>query len=241
MGTHSLNLAERFEVGSSAVTSVPTLPLAGLTESSWNWPGRQQEAVYVVEHDFGVRTLTASAVGLSIAPVRQDELHRRIVFGSGGQIEQFSASNISAVLAQPANVLNLSASIFLKCNVEFLGHGGEARPTFLASDPYPPLYEKLDELRLAHAAGVLAEAAIRNAEEVITAARHEGVLPTRILQGAEGVFFYFSKDARYAEIECDNDGDIGFVLSDRSGNPTVWFSESKRLRSDLAKISAFLI
>jgi hypothetical protein len=80
-----------------------------------------------------------------------------------------------------------------------------------------------------------------NAERVLDSARAEQILPSKILRGANGVFLYFSSESRYAEIECDDDGDISIVLSDRSGNPELWLSNGGQLRADLAKIRAFII
>jgi len=88
--------------------------------------------------------------------------------------------------------------------------------------------------------GACSAVALSNAMQVLDVSRQERLLPSKLLRGSSGVFVYFSSDHRYAEIECDDDGDIGIVMSDRSGNPALWFSQSTRLRSDLARIRAFL-
>ena len=69
--------------------------------------------------------------------------------------------------------------------------------------------------------------------------------PTRIMPSVEGgVSFLFIRDTKYADIECDNDGDIFAGMSDRIGEPILWQvsqeDEEKSLSKTIYKISSFL-
>ena len=244
MEANTLNLAEQFAVSNAATESL-LLPMVDTSElHGWSGPGRELKVSYVIEDDFGIQTATTSVFAITSATARRDELQRRIVFDAAGLIEQFSASNVSAVLAQSTNVLNLSRAVFLKCSADLAVRRDDTIPMYVVSDPFPPLYQKLTELGHADVRDswdIPTAVALSNARQVLDATRQERMLPSKILRGSNGVFVYFSNEPQYAEIECDNDGDIGIVMSDRSGNPTLWFSESNRLRSDLARIRAFLI
>ena len=49
------------------------------------------------------------------------------------------------------------------------------------------------------------------------------LIPTRIMPSVEGgISFLFTKNIKYADIECDNDGDIFAGMSDRTGEPILW-------------------
>jgi hypothetical protein len=120
----------------------------------------------------------------------------------------------------------------------------EAFPLYVAPDPFKVLHEMLAVLvHQASIAGAapLGEVARSNAKAVLEASEQAGFAPSRILAGPSGVFIYFSRGEKYAEVECDNDGDIGMVTSDRTGNPHLWISNHARLSDDLAGIRAFIV
>jgi hypothetical protein len=83
--------------------------------------------------------------------------------------------------------------------------------------------------------------AIANARLVLDAAKEQGLVPDRLVAGAESVFVYFSNARLYASIECENDGTMSAVVSDRTGNPSVWMVDPNGLTQDLAKIRAYLV
>ncbi len=66
--------------------------------------------------------------------------------------------------------------------------------------------------------------------------------PTRIMPSVEGgISFLFIQNIKYADIECDNDGDILAGMSDRIGEPILWeVSEEKGLRVTISQIRSFL-
>jgi len=69
--------------------------------------------------------------------------------------------------------------------------------------------------------------------------------PTRIMPSIEGgVSFLFIRNTKYADIECDNDGDILAGMSDRTGEPILWElseeREEKSLSTTISKIRSFL-
>jgi len=69
--------------------------------------------------------------------------------------------------------------------------------------------------------------------------------PTRIMPSVEGgVSFLFIKDLKYADIECDNDGDIFAGMSDRTGEPVLWQVKEEggenTINTTILKISSFL-
>ncbi len=242
-----MNLAEKFAVSNAATESVLVPTLDPRAWHGWGGPGGsvgESRLAYVMEDHFGIQMVTAGVFTINAATALRDDLQRSLIVDAAGLIEQFSASNVSAVLAQPACALNLPRRVFLKRSNDLAAYREDNVRTYVVSDPFPALHERLAELGRAeplNSENIPAGIALSNARRVLDAARDERVLPSKILRGSGGVFLYFSNEARYAEIECDNDGDIGIVMSDRSGNPKLWFSESNRLRSDLARIRAFLI
>lgn len=240
-----MNLAEKFALSNAATES--GLIRAPYPRPWQSWGGASTESelqfAYVMEDYLGIQMVTAG-VFTSAATALCNDLQRSVVVDATGLIEQFSASNVSIVLAQPASALNVPRRVFLKRSNDVAQYREDNVHTYVVSDPFPALREELAQIGRIdphHSQNDLASVALSNAAKVLDAARDEGVLPVKILRGSSGVFLYFSNNARYAEIECDNDGDIGVVMSDRSGNPTLWFSDSNQLRSDLARIRAFLL
>ena len=70
-------------------------------------------------------------------------------------------------------------------------------------------------------------------------------IPSRIMPSVEGgVSFLFTRNIKYADIECDNDGDIFAGMSDRIGEPILWQItegvEEKSLSASIFKIRSFL-
>lgn len=243
-----MNLAEKFAVSTAATEPAPVTALEPGAWRSWVGPsnaaGGELEIAYVIQDYFGVQTVSAGVFAVQAAIPRVDDLYRSVVVDATGLIEQFSASNVSAVLAQSAGVLNLPRRVFLKTGNDPGVYRKDNVRAFVVSDPFPGLHKQLAELGRKDTRtkdGGPAAIALTNAAKVLDAARAERILPTKILRGIDGVFLYFSNQERYVEVECDNDGDIGIVMSDRSGNPRLWLSETSQLRADLAKIRAFLI
>jgi hypothetical protein len=69
--------------------------------------------------------------------------------------------------------------------------------------------------------------------------------PTRIMPSVEGgISFLFIRNMKYADIECDNDGDIFAGMSNRTGEPVLWQVKEqdgkKGLVATVSKISSFL-
>jgi hypothetical protein len=239
---NTLNL-EHFLISSSA-TKPALAPSFDLSElNTWSGPGHPSGVAYVIEDNFGIYTPSTGAFAAKDTFTLRDDLRRQIVVDAVGLIEHFSASNASAVMAQSTMVLKLPRFVYLKQGPEIGQRRNEPVPMFL-SDPFDSLFQRLLDFENADridSESVVAPVALQKARQVLDAACQERVVPTKLLRDSNGVFFYFSNHARYVEIECDNDGDIGFVMSDRSGNPAVWLSESSRLRSDLARVRAFLL
>ena len=62
------------------------------------------------------------------------------------------------------------------------------------------------------------------------------LIPTQISPSVEGgVSFLFAKKIKYADIECDNDGDIFAGMSDRTGEPILWQINGKDYENNLNK------
>lgn len=186
----------------------------------------------LVDDFAGIRP-TASAFHV-VATSLGGDLHRLMIVDANGRIEEFAASNTSAVLAQPTAALSLSRPVSLKAAV-----GDSSGDGYIVSDPFVPILDALDQL--VRSETFAASIASINAMRVLSAARQEGLLPSRALPGEAGIFLYFSSGTKYAEVECDTDGDIAIVVSDRTGLPSAWFGNSHQLRSDLARIRAFLV
>jgi hypothetical protein len=113
----------------------------------------------------------------------------------------------------------------------------------VAADPFVALYDGLDGLATFNkkSGEVPSKEAIDNTRRLLDAAYAEQLLPKKVLRGSGGsVYVYFSNGTQYAEVECDSEGDILMVLSDRLSSPEPWLSGVERLRSDLARIRAFL-
>lgn len=238
-----MNLVEDFSVSNAVTETAAILPFFPQTPYSWGPPApeRDFQLAYVVEDQLGVQFVNAAVFGIGTSAL--GDLQRSVVVDVTGSIEKFAASNLSIVLSQPAGALSVPSRVFLKRSVDVKQYREDNVRTYVARDPFPGLREELAQIGGVdphHTRNVLADVALANAAKVLEAAQDEGVVPMKMLRGSAGVFLYFSNNERYAEIECDNDGDIGVVMSDRSGNPTVWFSESKHLRADLARIRAFL-
>lgn len=87
--------------------------------------------------------------------------------------------------------------------------------------------------------------ALTNALKILDLLFESEFNPTRIMPSVEGgVSFLFIRDTKYADIECDNDGDIFAGMSDRIGEPILWQvsqeDEEKSLSKTIYKISSFL-
>lgn len=83
--------------------------------------------------------------------------------------------------------------------------------------------------------------AIENCRRVLTAAETLGFPPTRLFAASGSVFAYFSNGQKYGDVECDNDGSVLIVISDRTAAPKAWASTTANLKTDLLEIRAFLI
>lgn len=218
---------------------IPTLGQAG-----WDWSRleAEQRFAYVLEDHFGIQSVTAGV--FANAAAAGPDLQRSVVVDAAGLIEYFTASNMSVVLAQPASALHVPRAVFMKRTRDVTQYREDSVRTYVLSDPFRRLREELT--RMSRAAPVLGESpiapiAISNTARVLDAAQDQNLAPSKLLRGADGIFVYFSDQERYAEIECDSDGDIGVVISDRSGKPEVWLTGPKQLHSDLASIRAFLV
>ena len=87
--------------------------------------------------------------------------------------------------------------------------------------------------------------ALMNSLKILDVLFELQIIPKRIMPSVEGgVSFLFAENIKYADIECDNDGDIFAGMSDRTGEPILWQvskeDEEKNLRETINKISSFL-
>ena len=87
--------------------------------------------------------------------------------------------------------------------------------------------------------------ALINSIEILNALFESQLIPTRIMPSVEGgVSFLFIKNTKYADIECDNDGDVFAGMSDRIGEPILWqiieADEEKSLSASISKIRTFI-
>jgi len=89
------------------------------------------------------------------------------------------------------------------------------------------------------------ETALGSARSILQFLREqEDVPPVHASPSAEGgVLLVFSAaGAKYADIECYNDGEILAILSEPASEPTIWplILEKERLQAALDRIAAFL-
>lgn len=87
--------------------------------------------------------------------------------------------------------------------------------------------------------------ALTNALKTLNRLFDLGFSPTRIMPSVEGgISFLFIRNTKYADIECDNDGDIFSGMSDRTEEPILWQVNEKihekSLIATIYKISSFL-
>ena len=67
------------------------------------------------------------------------------------------------------------------------------------------------------------EKAINTAKDVLNCLLRNKLLPTKIMPSVEGgIYFLFTKANKYADLECDNDGDLIAGMSDRIMIPITW-------------------
>jgi hypothetical protein len=85
------------------------------------------------------------------------------------------------------------------------------------------------------------DTAIENCQRVLETAARLELVPARLFVASESIFVHFTRGVRYADIECDNDGLIIIVLSDRTAEPMAWASSGVDLADDFSRIRAFLI
>lgn len=232
-----MSLTATYSTSNAATLSrgVPASPFR--ERNAWDESGPASGTVYVIDQDLSTVSSAIGDSGIgSIVPGAQG-LHRRMVISSTGTIEHFGASNVTALLARSIGSLEWPHQLLLK---RPSSDGVHEKPTmFTVSDPFDAFVRALDVMRQCNA--TILPTALAHATRVLEAARSEGVLPAKVLPGGAAVFFYFAHGAKYAEIECDNEGDIGLLTSDRNGRPAVWSSDTDRLRADLARIRAFLV
>jgi hypothetical protein len=89
------------------------------------------------------------------------------------------------------------------------------------------------------------ETALRNGRIVLGFVHEqEESPPVHVAPSAEGgVLLVFSAGGpKYADIECYNDGEILAILSEPSGEPTIWrlTLEEEQLRTSFERIAAFI-
>lgn len=243
MGEKPLNLAESFVVANAATRSPWHRDPNQHDVYGWSVARDEPGLFYVVNENFGILS-SEGVFSPQTATIKFDDFGRQAVIDAAGVVEWFLASNISAVLAQTAPAPKLPRTVFLKSAQDFRPLGGGSLPVYVAADPFLPLYERLDALANSDKKE-LGEApsaeAIGNARRVLDAASAEGLLPKKVLRGSSGnIYIYFSNGAQYAEVECDSEGDILMVVSDRVGSPEPWLSGAERLRTDLTRIRAIL-
>lgn len=85
--------------------------------------------------------------------------------------------------------------------------------------------------------------AIDNAESILKTITELKIFPAKILPSAEGgISILFVKDNKYADIECDNEGDIIAGMSDRQGNRDFWEVQKEEALYELTlkRIHTFL-
>jgi len=87
--------------------------------------------------------------------------------------------------------------------------------------------------------------ALTNALKILDLLFESEFSPTRIMPSVEGgISFLFIRNTKYADIECDNDGDIHAGMSDRIGEPILWQVTEEagktKLSATISKISSFL-
>jgi hypothetical protein len=87
-------------------------------------------------------------------------------------------------------------------------------------------------------------AAIDHARRVLESLMDwDGSPPVRVIPSVEGgVLLAFSNGARYADIECFNDGEILAVISAPEENPVIWpvSLDPGSLQASIQRIAAFL-
>jgi hypothetical protein len=83
--------------------------------------------------------------------------------------------------------------------------------------------------------------AVASCRSVLKLAQNLQFPPNRLLVASESVFAYFANGDKYADVECENDGSIMIVLSDRIAGPKAWATSSEGLAEDLPRIRAFLL
>jgi hypothetical protein len=89
------------------------------------------------------------------------------------------------------------------------------------------------------------ETALRNGRIVLEFVHEqEEVPPVHVAPSVEGgVLLVFSAGGpKYADIECYNDGEILAILSESSGEPTIWrlILEEEHLQTAFERIAAFI-
>lgn len=91
------------------------------------------------------------------------------------------------------------------------------------------------------------KAAVKSAEIILESLSSLRLHPAKIMPSVEGgIFFLFTKGNRYADLECDNDGDIIAGISDRKNEPEIWevnkrkYSDINSIDSSLERINDFL-
>lgn len=86
-------------------------------------------------------------------------------------------------------------------------------------------------------------AAIKNANAILSPLSEAQFEPAKIMPSVEGgICFLFVSGNKYADIECDNDGDIIAGMSDRKNEPVIWQVKNNRadVIQSIEKIKNFL-
>jgi len=85
--------------------------------------------------------------------------------------------------------------------------------------------------------------AIKNAHAILKPLSEVRFNPAKIMPSVEGgICFLFVSGNKYADIECDNDGDIIAGMSDRTNEPVIWSVTNNRegVMQSIERIKNFL-
>lgn len=87
------------------------------------------------------------------------------------------------------------------------------------------------------------ELAFQKAKEILIRLSKFKYRPTKIMPSVDGgICFLFVKGDKYADLDCDNEGDILASLSDRVNEPEIWEITDNKVQIDrsIKKIITFL-
>jgi hypothetical protein len=87
------------------------------------------------------------------------------------------------------------------------------------------------------------ELAVKRAKRLLSSLSSYKLHPEKIMASVEGgIYFLLLKGNKYADIECDNDGDIIAYIHDRISEPEIWIigNNDREINNSLVKIQKFL-